>query len=56
MGKYPKDILAKYITYAREFVTPKISEAAGRKMSTYYLEMRKIGSSKKTITATPRQL
>lgn len=37
VGKYPRDLLAKYITYARELVTPKISEPAGRKLSSTYL-------------------
>ena len=49
-------MLAKYITYAKEFVTPRISEAAGKKMSMEYLNMRKIGNKKQTISATPRQL
>lgn len=55
-AKIPRDLLAKYITYAREYVTPKISEGAGKKLSQTYLEMRKVGNSKKMITATPRQL
>ena len=53
---YPRDLLTKYITYAREYVTPKISEEAGKKMISAYTEMRRKGNSKKIITATPRQL
>jgi DNA replication licensing factor MCM4 len=55
-GKYHRELLAKYITYAREYVTPRISEIAGRRLSATYLDMRKVGNSKKMITATPRQL
>ena len=36
-GIFSKDLLAKYITYAREYVTPKISEGAGKKLSAAYL-------------------
>lgn len=36
-GYFSKDLLAKYITYAREYVTPKISESAGKKLSATYL-------------------
>ncbi len=49
-------MLAKYISYAREYVHPIISEEAGMKLSKAYLEMRQLGNNKKMITATPRQL
>jgi DNA replicative helicase MCM subunit Mcm2 (Cdc46/Mcm family) len=32
MPKIDRKFLAKYITYAREYVNPKISEGAGRKL------------------------
>lgn len=51
-----RDFLAKYISYARKFVTPEISDLAGDLLSDEYLKMRNIGSAFKTITATPRQL
>jgi DNA replication licensing factor MCM4 len=37
-------------------VTPKISEGAESELISAYVEMRKQGTSSKTITATPRQL
>ena len=48
--------MAKYISYARDYVVPIITEEAGRRLSHAYLDMRQLGSNKKTITATPRQL
>jgi DNA replication licensing factor MCM4 len=53
---YKKDLLAKYISYARDYVNPVLSEEAGRRLSRAYMEMRQLGNNKKTITATPRQL
>ena len=35
---------------------PVLTEEAGKKLSRAYMEMRQLGTSKKTITATPRQL
>jgi DNA replication licensing factor MCM4 len=48
--------LARYVTYAREYCHPLLTEAAGRKIAREYLSLRAIGISRKTITATPRQL
>jgi DNA replication licensing factor MCM4 len=48
--------LTRYISYAREFVHPSITEAAGKMLATCYQEMRQKGMSRKTISATPRQL
>jgi DNA replication licensing factor MCM4 len=48
--------LAKYISYARDYVQPVLTEEAGKKLSRAYMEMRQLGTSKKIITATPRQL
>lgn len=56
MGVYRKEALAKYISYARDYVVPIITEEAGRRLSQAYLDMRQLGNNKKTITATPRQL
>ena len=53
---FSKEKLAKYITYAREYVNPKLTEAASQKLVESYTAMRSIGHSKKIITATPRQL
>lgn len=48
--------MARYITYAREYCHPILSEAAGKKLAKEYISLRAIGINKKTITATPRQL
>lgn len=45
-----------YITYAKKFIHPKISDECVEDIVRGYLDMRKLGTSKKTITATPRQL
>jgi DNA replication licensing factor MCM4 len=49
-------MLAKYISYARTYVHPILSEEAGARLSKAYMEMRQLGINKKIITATPRQL
>jgi|MDTB01.1.fsa_nt_gb DNA replication licensing factor MCM4 len=49
-------LLRDYIAYSRRFVHPKISEEASRELIEQYLQMRRMGSNAKTITATPRQL
>lgn len=48
--------MAKYITYAREYIIPRLSEGAARKLTECYLEMRRAGSGRGTVSATPRQL
>ena len=48
--------MAKYISYAREYVHPQLSEEAGIRLIQAYTQMRELGSYKKMITATPRQL
>ena len=53
---YSKDILTKYITFAREYVSPKLSDEAAQKLVEAYADMRRMGANTKTITATPRQL
>lgn len=49
-------MIAKYISYAKEYVHPILSEEAGKRLSKAYIEMRQLGTNKKIITATPRQL
>jgi len=51
-----KDFLARYISYARKYVSPSIPEALVSVLVQEYMKMRSMGNSKKTITATPRQL
>ncbi|EDV29052.1 uncharacterized protein TRIADDRAFT_35366 [Trichoplax adhaerens] len=54
--KLDMSILRDYISYARTFVQPKLSEEACQTLIQAYVEMRKIGSYKGTISAYPRQL
>ena len=55
-NKKPRDFLARYISYARKYCLPRISEGAFTTLVAEYQKMRSLGNSKKTITATPRQL
>lgn len=57
----PTDILSKtdlalYITYAKRNCAPVLSPEATQRLLEGYLDMRKLGSNRKVITATPRQL
>ena len=51
-----KKLLNKYISFARQNITPQISEDVVNDLIDGYCEMRKIGTSRNIITATPRQL
>eukprot|EP00041_Stephanoeca_diplocostata_P025419 m.664642 g.664642 ORF g.664642 m.664642 type:complete len:842 (-) comp22746_c0_seq2:152-2677(-) len=51
-----REMLAKYISFARENIQPKLTEDASRDLVTAYVDMRKLGGNKNVITATPRQL
>lgn len=52
----PTSKLKEYIAYARDNCKPKITQEAGQLLLESYIEMRKVGTRQKTITATPRQL
>ncbi|CAI9781958.1 unnamed protein product [Fraxinus pennsylvanica] len=53
-------ILTAYVSYARKHIHPKLSDEAAEELTRGYVEMRRRGnfpgSSKKVITATPRQI
>ena len=55
-NKLPRDFLAKYISYSRKYCQPRLSDEAEKQLISEYKLMRNMGSAKKTITATPRQL
>jgi DNA replication licensing factor MCM4 len=55
-GGLSRDFFAAYISYARRFVQPKIPDYVVSDIVQNYVNMRNLGNSKKTITATPRQL
>ncbi|EFC47976.1 predicted protein, partial [Naegleria gruberi] len=52
----PKELLAKYIAYARNRIHPVITDDVKHYLVEGYLGLRKFGSHKKNITATTRQL
>merc|ERR1711868_157223 len=49
-------VLRDYVKYAKDKFNPVLSDEAGRKMISYYVEMRKVGAGKGQVTAYPRQL
>lgn len=55
---FPQRALMEYISWAKEYVQPVMTEEAGQYLAEKYVEMRKIGlrGTKKVITATTRQL
>ncbi len=55
-GGITREFFASYISYARRFCQPKIPDYVVDDVVQSYLNMRNMGNSKKTITATPRQL
>ena len=51
-----REFFAQYISYARKTCKPKIHDTIQMDLVQEYVKMRSLGNSKKTITATPRQL
>jgi DNA replication licensing factor MCM4 len=51
----PKEVLTAYISKARKY-NPKLTDSVMEDLCNLYLEMRKLGNTKNTISATPRQL
>lgn len=53
----PRDLLRKYIAYARRYVRPRLTEEAKSKLIGFYVEMRsKSQGADSPIAITPRQL
>jgi len=53
----PRELLKKYIAYARKYYRPKLSEEAKNKLVNFYVEMRsKSQGADSPIAITPRQL
>ena len=52
----PRELLASYISFARKSCRPLLTDEACNTLTRAYVEMRRVGNSSKTITATPRQL
>lgn len=55
-NKIDRETFAQYISYARKNCRPEIPEYVQNDLVQEYCKMRSRGNSKKTITATPRQL
>jgi DNA replication licensing factor MCM4 len=51
-----REFFAQYISYARRFIRPSIPDYVVGEFVSEYTKMRSLGNSRKTITATPRQL
>ena len=49
-------MLRDYVKYAKDKYNPVLSDEAGQKMISYYVEMRKVGAGRGQVTAYPRQL
>lgn len=52
----PPDILRKYISYARRYVKPRLTEEARKLLEDFYVMMRRSGGSRSPIPITARQL
>ena len=55
-GGITREFFASYISYARRYCQPRIPDYVVQDLIHAYTQMRNMGNSKKTITATPRQL
>ena len=49
-------LLSKYVSYARAHCAPTLTQEASDELVAQYVDMRKLGNDRRTITATPRQL
>merc|ERR1712029_1193284 len=49
-------VLRDYVKFAKDRYNPVLSDEAGQKMISYYVEMRKVGAGRGQVTAYPRQL
>ena len=50
------EILTRYISYARKRVQPALTDDACMDLQEAYQDLRRLGNSRRTISATPRQL
>lgn len=53
---FDMSVLRDYIAYAREHVSPTLSEEAQQRLIQAYVDMRKVGAGRGQISAYPRQL
>ncbi len=52
----PAELLKKYISYARRYIKPKLTDEAIKLLRDFFVEMRKVDSAKSPVAITPRQL
>ncbi|MEM0438064.1 MAG: minichromosome maintenance protein MCM [Candidatus Micrarchaeia archaeon] len=55
-GIIPRDMLRKYIAYARKNISPTLTAAAMERIQEYYVQMRKLGKSQGSVPVTARQI
>jgi replicative DNA helicase Mcm len=53
---FDKDLLRKYIAYARRKVSPKLLQGASTKIKDFYVELRRMGKDTGSVAITPRYL
>ncbi|VVC03499.1 Minichromosome maintenance protein MCM [Candidatus Bilamarchaeum dharawalense] len=53
---FEKDILRKYIAYARRKIFPKLTTAAAQKIKEFYVDLRRKGKDTGSVAITPRYL
>ena len=51
-----QDLLRKYVAYAKKNIRPRLNDEASKKISDYYVELRKIGIKQGATPITPRQI
>ena len=52
----PADLLREYVSFARATCSPKLTPESAQKLANAYADMRALGMSRRTVSATPRQL
>ncbi|MCL5434520.1 MAG: minichromosome maintenance protein MCM [Candidatus Marsarchaeota archaeon] len=56
MPPIDREILRKYISYARRYINPRLGGDAADKIEKYYMELRKFGRKEGAVPITPRQI
>ncbi|MDE1832970.1 MAG: minichromosome maintenance protein MCM [Candidatus Micrarchaeota archaeon] len=51
-----RELIRKFIAYARKNIHPRLSQDASDKIQSYYIELRKIGAKTGVVPITPRQI
>ncbi|MBI2079908.1 helix-turn-helix domain-containing protein [Candidatus Micrarchaeota archaeon] len=51
-----RDLLRKYVAYARRNIYPKLTNEATEKIKEFYVDLRKLGKDIGSVTITPRYL